>query len=289
MQYQGGAAGPGAAALLAALAARDAQAAPQAPATVVVAAHPDDEVVGAGSRLPRLAQARFIHLTDGAPRDGRDAARHGLTPGAYAALRQQELRAAFDLCGIPAAQVQGLGCADQEAALYLPELASRLADLFQRHGVAAVLTHPYEGGHPDHDATAFAVHAAVALLRGRGLAAPEVVEMTSYHLGPDGLRACEFLPAAEVDARMVTIDLGPDAQRHKKALLACFASQRETLAQFPTTRERFRPAPRPDFTQPPHPGALFYERHDWGMRGERFRTLAAQAIRKLGLEGAPWR
>src|ERR1051325_5216230 len=39
----------------------------------IVAAHPDDETIGAGAYLARLSQAIFIHVTDGAPRDMRDA------------------------------------------------------------------------------------------------------------------------------------------------------------------------------------------------------------------------
>ena len=65
---------------------------------------------------------------------------------------------------------------------------ARLASLFERHGTRAVLTHPYEGGHPDHDSVAFCVRAAVRLLaRGGGGDAPEVAEMAFYHRRAGGL------------------------------------------------------------------------------------------------------
>jgi LmbE family N-acetylglucosaminyl deacetylase len=254
------------------------------PATMVVAAHPDDEAVGAGSRLPRLAQALFVHVTDGAPRDGIDAARHGLTPAAYAGRRRKELEAALDRCGIGPQQVLRLGCPDQQAALRMAELATQLAQLFLQQEVEAVLTHSYEGGHPDHDATAFAVHAACALLRVLEHAPPALVEMTSYHLGPEGLRPGEFLADAAADAQLATVVLSPAEAAGKRALFACFATQRDTLQFFPLAVERFRPAPRYDFRRPPHAGPLFYEGHDWGMSGERFRALAAAALDRLGLE-----
>jgi hypothetical protein len=70
-------------------------------------------------------------------------------------------------------------------------------------------------------------------------------------------------------------------------MIDCFATQRATLAQFPVGGvERLRPAPRYDFTQAPHPGRLFYEHHPWGMSGERFRRLAAEASAALGLAAA---
>jgi len=47
--------------------------------------------------------------------------------------------------------------------------------------------------------------------------------------------------------------------------------------------ERFRAAPVYDFTQAPHPGKLFYENFDWGMTGERWRDLAAEALNELGM------
>ena len=245
---------------------------------------------GAGSRLRRLAQARFVYVTDGAPPDGRDAAGHGHSAERYREARRQELNAALALCGIGGDQVLELDCPDQHAALHMTEVATDLAALFTDWQAEAVLTHPYEGGHPDHDATAFAVHAAAALMRRRGQMPPAIVEMTSYHIGPEGLRPGVFLPYSEPphvdeDAGVTTVRLTRDEQQHKRALFACFATQQETLQYFPTEVERFRPSPRHDFLAPPHEGKLFYECHAWGMTRARFRMLATHAMMRLRLEG----
>lgn len=250
---------------------------------MVIVAHPDDETVGAGSRLPRLRDARFVYVTDGAPRDGRDAASHGLSPAGYAELRRRELAAALALCGISPDQVLNLGCPDQQATAHMAALARRLLGLFAQVRPEAVLTHPYEGGHPDHDAVAFAVHAAAALLRRRGPWAPGIVEMASYHAGAGGIRPCAFLPDGL--GEVATIELAPSEQRHKRALVECFATQRQTLAYFPIGTERLRPSPVYDFLRPPHEGRLFYESHAWGTTGSQFRRLAAQAMAELALEG----
>jgi LmbE family N-acetylglucosaminyl deacetylase len=255
---------------------------------LVVVAHPDDETVGAGSRLPLLRSARFVYATDGAPGDGLDAARHGLSIDAYREVRRRERAAALALCGIGEGQVVELGCPDQQAARRLPLLAMRLADLFTAERPHAVLTHPCEGGHPDHDATAFAVHAARQWLRQRGQAAPDLVEMASYHRGEHGLRSGAFLPHAAVDQATGTVVLDSRARAFKQALLDCHGTQRETLRQFPLDRECFRPAPPYDFGQAPHAGPLFYEEHGWGVGGEEFRALALQACGELGLEPSPW-
>jgi LmbE family N-acetylglucosaminyl deacetylase len=277
---------PAQAALLALLGAPEPQPGAGLPATMLVAAHPDDETVGAGSRLPRLAQARLVCVTDGAPRTGEDASRHGFTPPQYAQARRVELEAALALCGIASERLQSLDCPDQQASLQLAPLAERLAHLIAQCGSEVVLTQPYEGGHPDHDATAFVVHAAAALLRARGQQAPDLVEMGSYHRGADGVRTCGFLPlTAGGDDEAVVVKLTPDEQRFKSELLACFVTQRDTLRGFPVDVEAFRPAPRYEFRAPPHEGVLNYERYPWGMSGEGFRALAAQAMQHLGLEG----
>ena len=253
------------------------------PATMVVVAHPDDETVGAGSRLSRLVDARFVHVTDGAPLDGRDAVAHGLSVPEYAAVRQRELAKALALCGIDASHLLRLRCPDQRAALRLAALARALRRLFHEFRPAAVLTHPYEGGHPDHDASAFAVHAAARSLRNGGEPSPVLLEMSSYHLGAHGLQPGRFLPAGGGEVR--TVHLTPEEQRHKRSLFDCFASQSRTLACFPLDVERFRRAPAYDFRAPPHPGPLFYESFPWGMTGTRFCGLAERAMSELGVRG----
>jgi N-acetylglucosamine malate deacetylase 2 len=250
---------------------------------LVVAAHPDDEVIGLGAQLPRFRNATLLHVTDGAPRDGRDAAMHGFAdPGAYAAARRGELLAALRLAGIGADRALDFGIPDQQATLDLPGLARRIADLVGEGRPAVLVTHSYEGGHPDHDATAFAVHSALRLLRPPR---PALLEMACYHAGPDGIAVGRFLPAAGCDP--VTITLSPQDCALKRSMIGCFTTQRRVLACFPTGTESLRPAPRHDFTQPPHPGRLYYENFPWGMTGERFRHLATHALRELGMGGAP--
>lgn len=246
---------------------------------MVVVAHPDDEAAGASTLLPRLAQARFVYVTDGAPRSGHDASRHGWSVAEYRDARRRERADAFARCRLDAARIVDLDCPDQQATLRLAPLARRLAALFDEHAIENVLTHAYEGGHPDHDATAFIVHAAARLARR----APAIVEIPLYRRGPQGAVAFEFLPDAEADAQAITVTLSEKDRAFKRSLIDCYASQRETLARLPLDVERFRPAPRHDFRRAPHEGPLWYETQDWGMTGERFREQAGAALRDLEL------
>lgn len=245
-------------------------------AVLLAAAHPDDEVIGAGAHLAGFRDPYIVHASDGAPREPGYARACGFaTREEYACARRRELLEALALAGIAPGRASSAGFVDQELSLHMAELARFLAGAIRRAGSGIVLTHPYEGGHPDHDATAFAVHAACALLESD---APEIWEFSSYHNGNGVMEVFEFL-----GARGLTVALSPQQKELKRKMYGCFRSQQDVLQYFPIEAERFRPAPRYEFGRPPHAGRLYYEHFDWGMTGERFCALARAALAELGI------
>lgn len=260
---------------------------------LVVVAHPDDETIGAGGLLALAASGEgaldvnVLHVTDGAPRNGGDAAAAGCADWReYAGLRRSELAGAMAAAGFPPERLQGFGHADQCAALHMAELTGRMRRKFLRCTPDVVLTHAYEGGHPDHDAVAFAVHNARELLDRQGRRTPTVVEMPYYHADGGEPVHQRFLPAEGTVER--TIQLTPELAATKRRMLDAFASQARTLALFEADTERFRRARAPAFTRPPHEGRLLYENWGLGITGDRWRGLADEALRTLGLEDARW-
>ena len=144
----------------------------------LLAAHPDDETIGASALLARSPNACVIFVTDGAPRDTR------LWPETiqgsreqYAAIRREEAERALAHAGIAARQITWLGGVDQEAIFTIPQLLARLRHVVEEVRPELLVTHPYEGGHPDHDCAALLASLALATFPRR-LA---LLEMSSYH------------------------------------------------------------------------------------------------------------
>ncbi len=248
---------------------------------LLVAAHPDDEVVGAGARLAHLRnRVLIVHVTDGDPPDLEDARRTGsVSASAYAAIQRRELHAALALAGLGPESTLSLGVPGGRAPYSLLLLARALATLIEAVEPDVLLTHPFEGGHPDHDATAYAVHRAVALARRRG-PAPSIVEFTSYHAGSGGIEPGVFLPGPR-PLPEIAVALGARDRALKAAMLDCFASQSATLQGSHVDEERFRIAPPYEFTARPHGGLLWYERVPWGVPWATWARAVEEADAQL--------
>jgi LmbE family N-acetylglucosaminyl deacetylase len=180
---------------------------------LVLAAHPDDEVLGAGGLVQLLARAgcglRFGWATDG------EASHPGSTSELLpelARLRRAESVAAVTALGLAAAPRSYLGLPDGGLAELEPLLAEQVAALLRPDDV--VLAPWSSDGHPDHEAVGRAARATAATV----LDYP--VWAWSWAT-PDDPR----VPWAR--ARRVPLD---DATRAAKAAaISCFVTQVEPI------------------------------------------------------------
>jgi N-acetylglucosamine malate deacetylase 2 len=218
--------------------------------TVFVVAHPDDETIAAAGTMTRFTQLSLIHVTDGAPQQP--------SPGSQdvGAVRRAEVAAALQAALAFPIEHKWYGYMDGAVVGAVGSLVERLVE--DLAGAEIVVTHPYEGGHIDHDVCAFAVHRACAEMTRRGQRSPAIIEFACYHSRRGIVRAGEFWPAAAHP--VLTFELAQDALQRRSSAFACHRSQEGNLRFFTLARERFRAAPRYNFFAAPPPGTTLYDK-----------------------------
>lgn len=249
--------------------------------TLILVAHPDDEVVACGVLMQKMRKAVVVFATDGAPRsegfwkqfDSRQA---------YAAARRDEAQQALSSIGAHsiflADHIEG-GIADQELFLNLPAAIAKIEVMVSEIQPDCILTPAYEGGHPDHDAACF-----IGATLGRRTKVP-VWESPLYHRKADGSVAVQTFPeltGAEQELRADGVSPQNAREKEKKiAMFHAYKSQGLVLEAFRLEVETFRPLAKYDFTRPPLPWRLNYEHWGWTMTGTE---LAAAFTRFLQAE-----
>jgi LmbE family N-acetylglucosaminyl deacetylase len=230
--------------------------------TIIVVAHPDDEVIGFGALMQRMSRPVVVFATDGAPRDEYFWKPYG-SREAYAEIRKQEARAALAIVGAQpvflADRVSG-GIADQELFRTLPQAMGAVRDLVAQLQPDALLTLSYEGGHPDHDSACF-----IAATVGRSAGVP-VWEAPLYHREPDGKGAVQKFH--QLSGKEVELKVAGEEMRKKLEMFHTYKSQKLTLDVFRPEIEKFRPVAIYDFTRRPMAWKLNYEIWQWKMTGE---------------------
>lgn len=186
---------------------------PQGARTIVVAPHPDDEILACGGLLHLLAARGdtplLVAVTDG------EASHPGSAdwpPARLRTVRPCESLAALARLGLAVPSVTRLGIPDGGVAAAEARLRERLAALLQSGDV--VLTTWRHDGHPDHEATARACAQAAALRGARLLEAP----VWGWHWTAPGDGAMPL-------ARAARLALAPQVVARKRSALLCFASQ----------------------------------------------------------------
>jgi LmbE family N-acetylglucosaminyl deacetylase len=186
----------------------------QARSAVIVAAHPDDEVLGAGGLIAMLgasrARLRVVAVTNGE----RSHQGHG-SPAALARRRTTETADALGALGAQDAEVIRLGLPDSGLAAREEGLADVLAPLVDGFDLCLA---PWDHDmHPDHEAAGRAARKARA---GAGAGAFYSFPIWMWHW------ASPADPRVPWD-RAVRLPLTPRAAEGKRAAIACFASQTE--------------------------------------------------------------
>jgi LmbE family N-acetylglucosaminyl deacetylase len=176
---------------------------------VILAAHPDDEVLGAGGTIARLA-ARGCRLRLIAATDGESSHPGHPDPAALAERRTRETRAALQALGATDTEVIRLGLPDAGLTGRHDEIAARLAGMLDGFDIClAPWEHDARG---DHEAA------------GRAIRQADVpacfYPVWMWHWARPGDSRVPWAHAQR-------IAVPPPTRGQKQAAIACFSSQLE--------------------------------------------------------------
>ncbi|WCE03871.1 PIG-L family deacetylase [Pseudoxanthomonas sp. JBR18] len=177
---------------------------------VVVAPHPDDEILGCGGLLAAACEmgheVLLISLTDG---EGAYPTDPAWPPARLAPARRQELVSAAGRLGATPRNVVHAGFDDGRLRDHERQVQDWLHARLRPGDLVCVTWH--RDGHPDHEAAA---EAALAAAGARGLPVLQY-PIWAWHWGdPDVFQG-----------RATRLELAPSWQARKRAAIDCFATQ----------------------------------------------------------------
>ena len=244
---------------------------------IVVAPHPDDEVLGASEVLTAY-RCTVIHVTDGVPRVS-DVAD-------LATTRIAESRAAWETLGARVDAHIRLGFTDQCLSDQLDAVAHSLAAAIAEHD-GDVYVPAYQRGHPDHDALYVAAQIARVELQTTEMQNRRWCAYALYGLDHHGRPRYawldpDYFPDSEEHGNT------PEALERKRVALGEFASQLSTGAVL--WRWLDNPVPERYGDLPAHHVALphprcFYEEifrfSDFGIDADTITAVLEAALARL--------
>jgi LmbE family N-acetylglucosaminyl deacetylase len=246
-------------------------------ATLLVAPHPDDEVLG-GSAIMRDGPVTVVHVTDGVP--------PWIDPRERSAVRSTRRAECVQAWRTLSAEPEcvNLGYPDLRAWQSVGELAVSLRQVALASSAETVFLPAYQRGHPDHDATFLAGALAAESLAGRGIA------WWVYGLyGLDSSRRLRFgwLPPAAFPAVVGRGDL--DLLSVKGQALRQFSSQLWPDSALDRwlgnpSPERFAPLP-PRWRRIPAWPSFYDEELGFARHGAGAAVVEASFARELGEPG----
>jgi N-acetylglucosamine malate deacetylase 1 len=221
---------------------------------LVLAPHPDDEVVGACAAITRARAAGdrifCLYLTTGVPlRDVLWPWERRRHPGKVI-RRTDEARLAAKLLDIGFIAVAPW--ATRTLKDHWASARALIAETVKAERIDALWAPAFEGAHQDHDvanalASTFLEHLSVS-------------EFAEYNFAGGRVRSQEFVGTNGTET---ILQLTPDEQQLKRRALALYASEQRNLRHIGVEREALRPLPRHDYSRPPHEGRLFWQRFQW--------------------------
>jgi len=184
----------------------------------IVAPHPDDETLGCGGLIARLAGEREIHVLFATDGSRSPVPTGGAANPALVEIRESEAREALGRLRVPPGHAHFLRFPDGQLTHDDPELRKSLGAALRAIAPATILVPFRYDWHPDH----MTIHRVTAALHREGALAGALVEYFVY-------TQRRLLPGGDVRACLEPTSLWPvetaSVAALKRAALECFRSQ----------------------------------------------------------------
>lgn len=205
-----------------------------------ISPHPDDVELCCGILIKHLIcsgiKVYYSGITNGAPSPEVLSIIKSL-PGLpdnynrleYKTIRRKESIKALRVLGVDLAQVEFLNWPDLECYKHISGIIREFHKIMKI--ADGIFCCPFEGGHPDHDITRFALAVASRQIDYSG----HIFEYASYNNRGYQIFQRDF-PCC------FTFNIKPQERKIKQQIAKIFVSQKEEMKQFRTDVERFRQA-----------------------------------------------
>ena len=221
---------------------------------LILAAHPDDEVVACAAAIGRArklgANVFTLYLTNGCIEPESLWPWQRKSYGFFVARRRAEGELAAHFLGVT--PVGWSPRPSRHLWRHLPDVYAEVRRAAETHAIDQIWVPAYEGGHADHDA----LNAV-----GQKLAkSASVLEFAEYNFFNDETCAQKF---PSPNGTEETLSLTFEEQDQKKRALKIYDSEQGNLGYIGVKRECYRPIAAYDYAIPPHAGTLWYTRFHW--------------------------
>lgn len=192
---------------------------------LVIAAHPDDEILGLGATLHRHRKdgdkIMVTYVTNGTAGEGASWKTKVNDSKIIAEVRFNEGLKGLKLLDILERNILCLGYPDAGTHRYLKNIARDLNKLIKKTKPKRIYVHCIEGGHSDHDITSFVVKSVCKKLKF-----DNVFEWAEYNqIQPLGTRNINFANSRPTNSEVNIIDISDEEYKLKKEMLNCHESQ----------------------------------------------------------------
>ena len=200
-----------------------------------ISPHPDDVELCCSIIIKHLISSGikvyYFCVTDGAPSpkilSTIKCLPNNYNQLAYKTCRRKETITALNILGVNLAQIKFLDWPDLECYKHIPGIVRSFYNIIKN--ADGIFCCPFEGGHPDHDITRFALAVASDRINYSG----HIFEYASYNNRGYQIfqkdSPCSF-----------TININSQEQKIKQQITQVFVSQKKEMEQFRTDVELFR-------------------------------------------------